>query len=215
VDFSGFIPANSGDRYSAFGAIFPSTTSYTLVLGVTSGSYELFVDGTSQVVVTENTQVSLDFEEGSFHLFELSSLSVGADEDVGWTVQIQGQPKLDVIIVNPCPVLNPESGQSACVTGAEATASDGGSPTVSYLWTASGGELNSTTSQWVQWTAPPGVASFTLTVQASASGYVSGSDSLSVQVAPEFPSFAAPLLLVLLLAFTALSKKRSRSQLKA
>jgi hypothetical protein len=212
VDFTGFIPANSDTRYSSFGATFPSTTSYTLMLGITSGSYEFFVDGTSQTVVTGNTQVSLDFEEGSFHLFEVSSLSVGAGEDVRWNVQVQGQPKLEVRIVNPCPVLNPESGQSVCVVGAEATASDGGSPTVSYLWTASGGEFNSTTSRWVQWTAPAGVASFTLTLQASASGYVSDSDSLSVQVVPEFPSVAVPLLLVLLLALMALARPRNQSK---
>jgi hypothetical protein len=209
VDFSGFIPATADMRTSSFGVIFPNEGSHTLVLGATAGSYELFVDGESQGVVTGTTNLTLDLTE-DFHLFEVSSLGVSPDEDVRWTVNVQGPPKLEVRILNSCPVLNPESDQSVCVTGAEATASDGGTPTVHYLWTVTGGELNSTTSQWVEWTAPPGVASFTLTVEASAQGYTSGSDSLKVQVVPEFPSFMTPMILLLVVSLTALAQRRTR-----
>ena len=111
--------------------------------------------------------------------------------------------------IGPSALLNPDSGQSVCVTGAEATASDGQNPSVSYAWTASGGSFNSTTSQWVEWTALPGVASFTLTVEASATGYTSDTDSLNVQVVPEFSSLAPPFLLAILLAVL-LTRKRSR-----
>jgi hypothetical protein len=208
VDFSGFIPATADMRTSSFGVIFPNEGSYTLVLGATAGSYELFVDGESQGVVTGTTNLTLDLTE-DFYLFEVSSVDVSPDEDVRWTVQVQvqGPPKVEVTIVNSCPILNPEEGQSVCVTGAEATASDGGTPTVEYLWTVTGGELNSTTSQWVEWTAPPGVASFTLTVEASAQGYTSGSDSLKVQVVPEFPPFTATLILLSVIGLTAVAQR--------
>jgi hypothetical protein len=208
VDFVGFISANSYTRISSFGALFPTSGSFTIVLAATAGSYDFIVDGASQGEVTGTSSLTLQLT-GDFHLFEVSSVGISEGEDVRWTVQIQGQPKLEVRIVNPCPVLNPESGQSVCTTGAEATASDG-TPTVSYLWTASGGELNSTTSQWIQWTAPAGVASYTLTVEASAPGYVSDSDSLVVGVTPEFSSFTVPLLLVLVVALTTVAQRRSR-----
>jgi hypothetical protein len=214
VEFAGFIPADSTEAFSEFGVIFPpSSANYTLVLGATGGSYDFFVDDTLEATVPETTTLSLDLG-GDFHRFAADASGAGAD--VTWTVQIQGPPKLDVAIVNPesggCDVsLNPESGQSVCVAGAIATPSDGGTPTITYQWAASGGELNSTNSQWVEWTAPPGVARFALTVEASAPGYVSGSDSFIVQVTPEFPSFVAPLLLMLALGFAAIAQRRSRN----
>jgi len=211
VEFAGFIPANSITRVSGFGVLFPSAGGNSLVLGVTAGSYEFFIDGVTQGVVTETRSLPLEVT-GDFHLFEVSSLSVGADEDVRWSVDIQGEPKLQVSIVNACPVLNPEAGQSVCVTGAEVTASDGGTPTISYLWTATGGEFNSTTSQWVQWTAPAGVTTYSITVQASAPGYVSDSDSLTVQVVPEFLFSVIPLMLMLVLAFTVVFDRRRRNR---
>jgi len=209
VDFSGFIPANSYYDSNDFGVLFPSSTSHQVTLGVTGpGDYELFVDGDSKGVVTKTTDLSIFFSSG-FHVFDV----IAGQEDVRWSVQIGqvGQPKLEVTIVDPCPTLNPESGQSVCVTGAEATASDGQNPSVSYAWTASGGSFNSTTSQWVEWTAPPGVAAFTLTVEASAPGYSSDTDSLNVQVVPEFSSLAAPFLLAIVLAVL-LARKRSRQE---
>jgi hypothetical protein len=208
VDFAGFMPANSSTRISDFGILSPNSADYTLVLGATTGSYELFVDAESNGVVAGTRSLVLELQAG-FHLLEVDSS--GVDEDVRWTVQVQGQPKLEVSIVNPCPVLNPGSAESICVTGAHVAASDSGTPTVSYLWTASGGQFNSTTSQWVQWTAPQGVATFTLSVQASAPGYTSGSDSLSVQVVPELPSTVMPLVLMLALGFAVIAQKRSRT----
>jgi hypothetical protein len=203
VDFAGFIPASSGSRVSDFAAFFPSSASYTLALGVTAGSFEFFVDGETQGVVTERREIALDFAAGSFHLFEVSSSAVSPDEDVRWTIEVQGQPRLEVSVLSSCPVLNPEADQSVCVLGVNVTASDGGTPTVAYLWTASGGELNSTTSRWVRFNVVPGVANYTLTVQASAPGYISGNDSLKVQVVPEFPA-TAPLIIALALFVTAL-----------
>jgi hypothetical protein len=214
VDFAGLIPANSVQPFSEFGVLFPaSSTNYTLVLGATGASYGFFINYTLMANVTETTTLSLDLG-GRFQRFEVEA--TGANADVTWTVQIQGPPRLDVAIVNAQPLgcnftLNPQSGQSVCVVGAVATPSDGGSPTITYLWTANGGKLNSTSSQWVQWTAPAGVANFTLTVEASAPGYVSGSDTIKVQVAPEFPSFVTPLLLMLVLGFTGIAQKRLRN----
>jgi len=211
VDFSGRIPANSNTRLSDFKVLLPSAGSRQLVLGVTSGSYEFFVDGESQGDVSAPREVTLDLPEGP-HVFEVNTETVGAGEDVAWSVQIQGEPRLEVAILNTCPTLNPEQGVSTCVTGAAATASDGSSPTVSYLWTASGGTFNSTTSQWVEWTAPAEVAAFTLSVEASAPGYISGTASLEAQVIPEFPQTVLPFLLVVALA-VALFARRSRTRL--
>jgi hypothetical protein len=214
VDFAGLVPAGSVQPFSEFVVLFPpSSTNHTLVLGAAGGSYDFFIDDTLEATVTGTTTLTLDLG-GAFHRFAVDA--TGESADVTWTVEIQGPPKLDVIIVYPpsggCnATLNPESGQSACVAGAAASPSDGGTPTITYLWTASGGEFNSTSSRWVRWTAPPGVATFTLTVRASAAGYVSGSDSLSVQVVPEFPSFVVPLLLMLILGFAAMAQRRPRN----
>jgi hypothetical protein len=210
ADFSGHIPYDSDVRLSSFGVVFPYAVSAQLVLGVTSGSYEFLVDGESIAVVTSTTQLTVDFTEG-FHQFEVNTEVEGVGEDVAWSVQVSTGPKLDVSILGECPILNPDSNQSDCVIGAEATASDGSSPAVSYLWTASGGIFNSTGSQWVKWTAPPGAASFTLTVEASAPGYTSGTYSMQVQVVPEFPSSAVPFLVAVALAavlFTRRSHQR-------
>jgi hypothetical protein len=211
VDFSGFIPANSTTRVSDFGILFPSSKNYTLVLGAAPGSYDLFVDDEYQGVVNSTRNLTLDLS-ADFHKFEVSSVGVSAYEDVGWTVQVQGQPKLEVSIVNPksggC---NTQSGQVVCVLGAVATASDGKSPTVSYKWTANGGALNSTTTQWIKFTTPvEKVANFTLSVQASAPNYVSGTDSLKIPV-PELSSLAVPLILALTLSLTLLVERRSRN----
>ena len=217
VDFAGFIPVNSNEPFSEFGADFSSSSgNYTFVLGAAGGTYDFFIDNMLNATVTESTILKLHLGEG-FH--RLSVDATGAGADVTWTVEIQGegsQPKLEAAIVYPgsggCnATLNPESGQSVCVAGVKATPSDGGSPTITYAWTASGGELNSTSSQWVQWTAPPGVATFTLAVHASAPGYLPGSYSVGVQVVPEFPSFVMPLLLVLGLTFAAVARRRSRN----
>jgi hypothetical protein len=214
VDFTGFNPANSVQPFSEFGVLFPpSSTNYTLVLSATGASYDFLINDTLMATVAKTTTLSLDLG-GSFQKFAVDA--TGASADVTWTVEIQGPPRLEVAIVNPqsggCnSTLNPKSGQSVCVVGAVATPSDSGSPTITYLWKASGGELNSTSSQWVRWTAPAGVANFTLTVEASAPSYVSGSDSLMVQVAPEFPSTVVPLLLMLVLGFAAIAQKRSRN----
>lgn len=217
VDFAGFVPANSIEAFSEFGADFSSSSgNYTFVLSAAGGTYDFFIDNMLNATVTETTTLMLHLAEG-FH--RLAVDATGEAADVTWTVDIQGeasQPRLEVAIVYPgsggCNVtLNPESGESVCVAGVMATPSDGGSPTITYAWTASGGELNSTSSQWVQWTAPPGVATFTLTVQASALGYLPGSYSVGVQVVPEFPSFVMPLLLVLGLSFAAVAWRRSRN----
>lgn len=190
VNFEGYIPANSSTRSNDFAILLPSQASSQVNLGVSGGGdYGFFVDGESKGVVTTAQQIQIDFTSG-FHLLEIWA----GEGDVRWSIEILGPPKLEVTIANDCPTLNPESSQSVCVTGAEVTASDGGSPVVSYMWKASGGSFNSTTSQWVEWTAPPGVASFTLSVNASAPGYVSGTDTINVQVVPEFPSAAVPIL---------------------
>jgi hypothetical protein len=215
VDFAGFIPVNSTQPFSEFGVLFPpSSTNYTLILGATGASYDFFINYTLMANVTETTTLSLDLG-GRFQRFAVEA--TGASADVTWTVQIQVPPKLEVAIVNPqsggCnATLNPQSGQSVCVAGAVATPSDGGNPTITYLWTANGGKLNSTSGQWVQWTAPAGVANFTLTVEASAPGYVSGSDNFKLQVAPEFPAFVTPLLLTLVLGLAAIAQRRSRKE---
>lgn len=212
VDFSGHFPANSDLRRSTFGVLLPSATTSEIVLGVTSGSYEFFFDE-NETVVNSNTQLSLNFTEG-FHQLEVNSEAEGIGEDVAWSVQILGPPKLDVRIVDTCPTLNPESGQSICVTHAEATARSGNvnQSEVSYRWAVSGGSLNSTAGQWVAWTAPPGVAAYTLTVNASAPGYVSGTDSLTVQVTPEFPTATLPFLGAVVLASLLVIRRRLRHQ---
>jgi hypothetical protein len=217
VDFAGFIPVDSSEPFSEFGAFFSSSSgNYTFVLSAAGGTYDFFIDNMLNATVTETTTLPLHIAEG-FH--KLAVDATGAGADVTWTVGIQGegsQPRLEVAIVYPqsdgCnAALNPQAGQSVCVAGVMATPSDGGSPAITYLWKASGGELNSTSSQWIQWTAPPGVAAFNLTVQASASGYSPGSSSVNVQVVPEFPSLVMPLLLVLSLGFAAIARRRSKS----
>jgi len=204
VDFSGQIPANSDMRVSSFGVLFPSSTSGQLVLNAASGSYEFFVDGESSAVITAATELPVNFE-GGFHTFEVNSEFDGVGEDVAWSVRIP--PMLNVVIVNSCPTLNPEAGQSVCITGAEVTASDGSSPAVTYSWTASGGSLNSTSSQWVEWTAPQTVGDFSLTVQVRAPGYFSGTKSLVATVVPEFPTVALPFIFAMALAVLFLGRR--------
>jgi hypothetical protein len=208
VDFSGHIPDDSNVRYSDFGVQIPPG-NHTLTLGVSSGTYEFFVNGESHGVMTKTTELTLDFD-GGLYIFRVDATTQGLAQDVGWSVQIKGPPKLQVKIVNSCAGLNPDSGQSSCVTGAEATASDGSQPSVSYLWNATGGAFNSTNSQWVKWKAPPGAAGYTLTVNASAPGYLSDTDSMSVQVAPEFPSAALPFLIAAVFAIVLLVRRSQR-----
>jgi len=209
ANFSGQIPANSDVRVSSFGVMFPSSTSGLLVLNAASGSYEFFVDGESRAVVTAATEVPVDFE-GGFHTFEISSEVEGVGEDVAWSVQIPGGPVLDVVIVNPCPTLNLTAGQSVCITGAQATASDGSSPAVTYSWTASGGTFNSTGSQWIEWTSPQTAGDFNLTVHVSAPGYVSGTKSLVATVVPEFPTPALSFIFAIALAVLFLGRRSRR-----
>ncbi len=211
VDFSGFVPANADVRFNDFAVLLPSAGNHDLILKTTTGSYEFFVDGESKGEVTGTNDVTLDLTEG-LHILSVSAEVSGAGEDVHWSVQILGQPKLEVRIVEACPTLNPESGQSVCVTGAEVSASDGKSPTVSYQWSASGGSFNSTTSQWVEWTAPPGVANFALTVEVSAPGYLSDTDSLGVQVVPEFSVVTLPFLLGVTAASLLLARRSTRHE---
>jgi len=216
VDFAGFIPVSAIEPFSEFGADFSSSSgNYTFVLSAVGGTYDFYIDNMLNATVPETTTLALHLAQG-FHLLAVDA--TGEAADVTWTVNIQGeapQPELQVAILYPksggCnATLNPESGESVCVAGVMATPSDGGSPMITYLWTASGGELNSTNSQWVQWTAPPGVATFTLNVQASATGYLPGSYSMSVQVVPEFPMFVVPLLLMIGLGFAAIARRRPR-----
>ena len=203
--FSGHIPADSDVRVSSFGVLLASASAGDFSLEVTSGSYDFLIDGVSAAVVTSNTALTVNLAKG-FHQLEVSTEVEGATEDVTWSVRLP--PKLEVRIINPCPTLN-ESVQSVCVIGAEAAASDGSSPVVSYQWTASGGTFNSTSGQWVEWTAPPGTAGFTLTVLATAPGYLSSEDSTVTQVVPEFTSAALSFLVAVLLAI-ALLRRRSR-----
>jgi hypothetical protein len=207
VDFSGQFPANSDMRVSSFGVLFPSSTSGQLVLNVASGSYEFFVDGESTAVVTALTELPVNFE-GGFHTFEINSEFEGVGEDVAWSVRIPAM--LNVVIVNSCPPLNPEAGQSVCITGAEVTASDGSSPVVTYSWNASGGSFNSTSSQWVEWTAPQTVGDLSLTVQAFSPGYLSGTKSLVATVVPEFTTVALPFILAVALAVLSISRRSRR-----
>ena len=205
VDFSGQIPANSDVRGSSFGVMFPSSTSGLLVLNAASGSYEFIVDGESSTVVTAATELPVNFE-GGFHTFEINSDFEGVGENVAWSVRIP--PMLNAVIVNSCPTLNPEAGQSVCITGAEVTASDGSTPpVVTYSWTASAGSFNSTSSQWVEWTAPQTLGDFNMIVQVSAPGYFSGSASLVATVVPEFPAVALPFILAVALAVVLLNRR--------
>jgi hypothetical protein len=208
ADFSGQMPANSDVRISSFGVLFPISTSGQLILGVTSGSYEFFIDGESAAVVTSTMELTVDLTAG-FHQFEVDTEAQGVGEDVAWSVQIPAGnvPTLSVVIVDPCPTLNVTAGQSVCITGAQATASDGSSPNVTYSWSASGGSFNSTSSQWVEWTAPETFGDFDLTVQVSAPGYVSGTESLTATVVPEFPTVALPFIFAMAVAVLFLSRR--------
>jgi predicted secreted protein with PEFG-CTERM motif len=211
VDFVGQMPANSQVGFSDFGVRFPNAGTYELTLGVTSGSYDFFVDeeDTPRATVTQTRELALDIATPGIHVLMVYTEE---PEDVTWSVQIKGPPKLEVNMVDTCPVLNPESGESVCIIGAEATSSDGGNASISYLWNATpSGSFNSTTSQWVEWTAPPGVASYTLTVNASASGYLSDTDSLKVQVVPEFPSAVLPFLTAAAMAIVLFTRRQKRT----
>jgi hypothetical protein len=213
VDISGQIPVNSTMRFSDFGALFPAG-NYTLVLGVTSGTYEFFVDNDTspRAVVTKTTEVTVDLEEG-LHLFNVTANDTG--KDVVWSVQIQGgEPKLEPRILVSCPPINQSN--PVCVTGASANASDGSNPSVTYQWTdnTAGGSFNSTNTQWVAWTPPRRPGTFTLTVEASAPGYLSGSDSLGVAVTEAVPEFSlATLVLIFTLTLAVvLFARRSRAK---
>ena len=65
VDFAGFIPANSIQAFSEFGALFPSSsTNSTIVLGATGGSYDFSIDNKLSATVTETTTLTLHLGEG-------------------------------------------------------------------------------------------------------------------------------------------------------
>ena len=213
VDFSGHIPAgiNSKWNFSDFELYFSEEGDHKVILDVTSGAYEFLIDDVSKAQVTQRTELTISFPKDSFPLFQIYA-STG--EDVEWSVQIQGSPKLEVRILNSCPPLN--SSNPECVAGAEATASDGSSPNMTFDWTdnGAGGSFNSTTGRWVVWTPPPMVGVFTLTVKASAPGYISDTDDLSVETTeaiPEFMAAALPLVLALALVMVLCARRSRRS----
>jgi hypothetical protein len=209
VKFNGHIPANSLLGFSDFGVLFPGGNN-TLILAATSGSYEFSIDGGSQQTVSQRTELNPTFTN---HL-HLLNVTATPGQDVTWSVEIKGIPKLDVrILTLPTAHCPPVELNSSCPMGASVTASDGSSPNVTYLWTdnGAGGAFNSTAGRVVAWTPPNTRGVFDLTVNASAPGYLSASDSLSVEVVPEFPSTTVPL--VLTLAFTIiLFARRGRSK---
>jgi len=80
-----------------------------------------------------------------------------------------------------------DSGGSSTIRVA-VTTSDGSKPTVRYSWTATGGSLNSTTSNPVTWIAPKVSyeTTYRISVTVSASGYTSYSGFADVIVKPPF-----------------------------
>jgi len=122
------------------------------------------------------------------------------------------QPQLVVSIEPSCPTLNESAGQFNCILAAQATASDGGSPDVSYEWSSTGGSFNSTSGQWVNWTAPEinEAENFTLSVVASASGYSDGvaSTAIAVQPIPEFEALPMSCLFLALGAACLIGRRR-------
>ena len=210
VEFSGEVLADSDVRISDFGVRFPGG-NHTLIFEVTSGEYEFYVDGLSLWNSSQTRELNTNFTRG-FHLLEVLAVE---EQNVGWSVQIQGQPKLEVNILTACQPINLSLPNPVCLTGARAFASDGGQPNVTYQWTdnGAGGVFNSTNSQWVAWTPPSMAGNYRLTVTVSAPGYLSdNADLIPVQVVPEFPSMA-PMLLVTFMLAVALAAQRSKKSL--
>ncbi len=99
------------------------------------------------------------------------------------TITVTQQPILQLSLSASSTTVT--SGDSATIM-ATVTTSDGSSPSVSYAWSATGGSLSSASSNPVTWTAPAVTAqtTYTISVIASAQGYVSGSSSIDIVVQP-------------------------------
>jgi len=96
-------------------------------------------------------------------------------------------PKSLAVTLNASPA-SVQSGGTSLLT-AVATANDGSKPAVTYVWSASGGALNSTSGNPVLWTAPTvqATTAFAMSVTAAATGYAQASTSISVFVTPNQP----------------------------
>jgi hypothetical protein len=223
VEFGGQVSADYDVRTSDFGVLFPGGNN-TLVLDTTSGGYEFSstdvstgklefsqsLNRTLDVNVTSNMELTTNFTRG-FHLLQVTAADGQA---VGWSVRVQGQPELVVTILMQCTTVDLNSTKPLCVAGANATASDGSQANATYLWTdnGGGGSFNSTIGRWVAWAPPGAVGTYTLTVKASAPGYLSGTANLDpIKVIPEFPSTPIALLVAFLIAVALCQGRRRHS----
>jgi hypothetical protein len=154
---------------------------------------------TETTSMTETTSVS-------------ETTSVTQTTSVSETTSSETLPQLLVSIEPSCPTLNESAGQFNCILAAQATASDGGSPDISYEWSSTGGSFNSTSGQWVNWTAPEinEAEDFTVSVVASASGYDQGaaSTAIAVQPIPEFEVLPMSCLFLALAAACLIGRRR-------
>jgi hypothetical protein len=226
VAFSGHVLAASAYDTADFEVDFPVDGTYTFRLGVQGEPYEVRMDYESLVTVEAPKSISVEVLEGRRYFEVISVLeqetywSIEMSQPITTTTQTteatQTSGHLSVSILSSCPTLNESAGQFSCILGAQAIASDGGSPEITYAWSKTGGSFNSTTGQWVNWTAPvtDKPLTFTVSVVASASGYDDGValDSIAVQPIPEFPALSLPCLLsVLAVASLLIRRKLPRS----
>ena len=226
VAFSGHVLAASAYDTADFEVDFPVDGTYTFRLGVQGEPYEVRMDYESVVTVEAPKSISVEVLEGRRYFEVISVLeqetywSVEMSQPITTTTQTteatQTRGYLSVSILSSCPTLDESAGQFSCILGAQATANDGGSPEITYAWSKTGGSFNSTTGQWVNWTAPvtDKPLTFTVSVVASASGYDDGValNSIAVQPIPEFPALSLPYLLsVLAVASLLIRRKLPRS----
>jgi hypothetical protein len=233
VTFSGLRLATSSYDSAELSADFPADGNYTFTFGVQGASFEFLVDSESLTTVEGPGSVSAEVSEGR-HEFDV--VSEEPEQETSWSVTIQGpvsmsqttnvtettrltetssseaEPQLVVSMISSCPTLNESAGEFNCVLAAQATASDGGSPDISYEWSSTGGSFNSTSDQWVNWTAPEinEAEDFTISVVAFASGYKNGvtSAAIAVQPIPEFEVLPTSCLFLALGAACLIGRRR-------
>ena len=196
---------------------------YTISAKANTGNFALVPGGQDSIDVVHEIKATLQFGEAGIYEFQVQADVLGTGDATAWSFTIEAaksELSLNVTIIEGCEEIGPGS---SCMFRANATASDGGQPEIRYDWTTSGGCfvtetgecVSSFLGQYANWTAPQDsdMKTYQVTVEASADGYESGTDSWPI-VVPEFPFSAASMVLVLVLALVAFAVRRSRNLLR-
>jgi len=217
----GTFPAEPVDNTSAYIRVsLPEAGAYPVSADATAGNFRLVPEGPNDPMdVTGLVKRTMQFDEAGVYEFEIQTDVLDKLEATAWSITVESptsKPSLSVMIADGCEGVPPGS---SCLFRADATASDGSQPNVQYNWTTSGGCfideagecVPSVLGQNVNWTAPSGSGetTYTVTVNATADGYESGTDTWPI-VVPEFSSTELALAVSLVSASAVILVGRRR-----